>query len=102
MFIFFLRLSSIYCWLNYFGLFGSHTLSLTHTIFSVSSLDLAPGLSFAPDAFEALRCAAEDHLSCMFKEAVLYAVHSQRKAIEVSDIMIAKHIGEQHRRFARK
>lgn len=83
--------------------FFSRALSHSHTahLNTDSSQELKSDVTFAPDAFEALRCAAEEHLLLMFEEAVIYSVHSKRDVVEVSDIGLANHIGKLHKRRTR-
>ena len=56
-----------------------------------SLVGLAPesDVRVAPDAVEALRCAAESHLVGLFEGANLVAVGCKRQCLEPSDIQLA-------------
>ena len=49
---------------------------------------------FAPDAFEALQVAAEDHLVGLFEDANLEAIHAKRTTIQPKDFQMARRIKE--------
>ena len=47
----------------------------------------------APDAVEALRCAAEAHLTGLFDDAKLSALHSgKREVVEPKDMQLARRV----------
>ena len=46
-------------------------------------------ISLAPDAVEALRCAAEAHLVGLFEGAERAASHADRRHVEVKDLQLA-------------
>ena len=49
-------------------------------------------IDIAPDAVEALRCAAEGNLVGLFEEAALIAVHAKRQEVEYRDLQLARRV----------
>jgi hypothetical protein len=74
------------------GAFAARTfLTRTHphaTHATASAAELKSDLVIAPDAIEALRCAAEAHLTGMFEEAALATVHGKREETLVQDLRL--------------
>ena len=55
-----------------------------------SAFECKTDLVIAPDAIEALRCAAEAHLTGLFGEAAAATVHGKREVTLVEDLKLAR------------
>ncbi len=75
--------------------FLTSTLAHTHTrdfFFPCSAHELKTDLTIAPDAIEALRCAAEGHLTGLFSDAAQATVHGKREETLPVDLQLAQRL----------